>query len=65
MAYRNTQSYENLERRIYEGVGEYGVPELQPILFEGESEFIGFNYAMSSKKRKAKSVHFFYRRLSI
>lgn len=59
MTYRTTQNYENLERRIYEGVGEYGVPELQPTLFKGESEFIGFNYAMSCKQRERKSVHFF------
>lgn len=59
MTYRNTQRYENLERRIFDGVGEYGIPELQPTLFEGESEFIGFNYAMSCKDKENKSIHFF------
>lgn len=26
--YRNTRNYENLERRIFDGVGEYEIPEL-------------------------------------
>lgn len=30
---RNMQSYENLQYRIYEGVGEYGTPLLEPTEF--------------------------------
>lgn len=30
MNYRNSCNYDNLERRIFEGVGEYGIPEIQP-----------------------------------
>ena len=26
---RNRRNYENLERRIFEGVGEYGIPQLE------------------------------------
>ena len=37
---RNMQSYENLQHRIYEGVGEYGIPLLEPTKFE-KCEFIG------------------------
>ena len=59
MNYRNTQNYENLERRIFDGVGEYGIPQLEPTLFDGDCQFIGFNYAASCKNRADKVVHFF------
>lgn len=59
MNYRNHRNYENLERRVFDGVGEYGIPEIQPTPYEGVCEFIGFNYAASCKFRKEKGVHFF------
>ena len=36
--YRNRRNYENLERRIFDGVGEYGIPEIQPTSYEGGSD---------------------------
>ena len=57
--YRNTRSYENLERRIFDGVGAYGIPQLVPIDYEGGCEFVGFNNAASCKARGDKGVHFF------
>ena len=33
--YRNRRNYENLERRIFDGVGEYGIPEIQSTPYEG------------------------------
>lgn len=56
---RSRRSYENLERRIFDGVGEYGIPQLQPTNFTEECEFIGFNYATGEKDRSNKGVHFF------
>lgn len=56
---RSRRNYENLERRIFDGVGEYGIPKLQPAHFHGDCEFIGFNYAASAKDRQNKGVHFF------
>lgn len=56
---RSRRSYENLERRIFEGVGGYGIPQLQPTHFTEECEFIGFNYATGEKNRADKGVHFF------
>lgn len=56
---RSRRSYENLERRIFDGVGEYGIPQIEPTLYEGECEFIGFNYAVGCKDRAGKGVHFF------
>lgn len=52
--------YDNLEKRIFEGVGEYGIPELAPTQFESGCEFISFNYAKSCKDRGNKGIHFFY-----
>lgn len=51
-------SYENLEKRIFDGVGEYGIPEIKPTNYES-CEFIGFNYARSENARAEKGVHFF------
>lgn len=27
--YRQTKNYENLQKRIFDGVGEYGIPQIQ------------------------------------
>ena len=59
MNYRNRRNYENLERRIFDGVGEYGIPEIQPTPYEGGCDWIGFNYAKSCKEPAGKGVHFF------
>lgn len=55
---RSKRNYENLERLIFDGVGEYGIPQLQPTQFQ-KCDFIGFNYAKSCKDRVNKGVHFF------
>ena len=59
MNYRNQRNYENLEKRIYEGTGEYDIPVIQPIQFAGECEFIPFSSAAGCKNRSNKGVHFF------
>lgn len=35
--YRSQKNYENLQRMIFDGAGEYGVPEIKPttIIFYG------------------------------
>lgn len=46
MNYRNTRNYENLEKCIYDGVGEYGIPEIEPAHIDvGNCEFIPFSQA--------------------
>lgn len=59
MNYRNTRSYENLERRIYDGVGEYGIPEIYPAQFDIPKEFVAFSAAARCQNREDKGVHFF------
>ena len=58
MNYRSTRNYENLEKRIFDGVGQYGIPKIEPTQFT-PCEFIGFNYAAGAKERAGKGIHFF------
>lgn len=56
----NSIAYENLNRRIFDGVGEYGIPQICPEIFEGECEFVGFSYVRGKcTKPEEKAVHFF------
>lgn len=57
--YRNRRNYENLERRIFDGVGEYGIPQIEPVAYEGGCDWIGFNYAKTCKEPEGKGIHFF------
>lgn len=56
---RSRRNYENLERRMFDGVGEYDIPKLEPTTFKENCDFMGFNYAASTKDRGNKGVHFF------
>lgn len=47
------KTYDNLEKMIFSGVGEYGIPEIIPEQYE-PCEWIGFNYAVSTAKRAGK-----------
>lgn len=59
MNYRGQRNYENLERRIFPGVGDFGIPEIQPVLDLPAEELVGFNYAKTCKNPNGKGVHFF------
>lgn len=53
-------AYENLNSRIFPGVGEYGIPRLEAETFDGNCEFVGFNYARGNcRNPEKKAVHFF------
>lgn len=56
--YKAQRNYENVQRMLFDGVGQYDVPEIGPTQFDN-AEFIGFNYAKSTKKSENKAVHFF------
>ena len=46
MNYRDQRNYENLTKRIYQGVGAYDIPQLEPVQFDREAcEFIPFSAA--------------------
>ena len=53
--YRN---YENVQRMLFNGIGEYDIPQIESIQFNN-AEFIGFNYARNAKEPENKAVHFF------
>lgn len=60
MNYRNTRCYQNCEKRMFEGVGEFNVPEIKPIKLDVEDTvMVGFNYAKTIKKPEEKICHFF------
>ena len=59
MNYRHTRNYENLQKRIFDGVGQYGIPKISPVNFKGNTEFIGFHQAARCTNRVGKSIHFF------
>ena len=56
--YKTQRNYENAQRMLFDGVGQYDIPEIEPAQFES-AEFIGFNYAKSAKNPESKAVHFF------
>lgn len=60
MNYRNTRCYQNCEKKMFEGVGEYQFPAIAPIDMDVEGcPLVGFNYAKTEKKPEEKIVHFF------
>ena len=56
--YRSTKSYENQQKMIFDGAGEYGIPEIEPTTYN-PCDFLAFNYAKTCKKPDGKGVHFF------
>ena len=45
---------------MFDGAGEYGIPQIEPEIFEGDCEFVGFNYARGNcSNTDQKVVHFF------
>lgn len=50
----------NLEKAQFDGVGEFGIPEIDPVYeLPPIKEWIGFNYVLSDKDPDGKAVHFF------
>ena len=56
--YKQQRNYENVNKRLYDGVGRYKIPQIQATQYEN-CEFVGFNYAKTVKEREKKGVHFF------
>ena len=56
--YRTQRNYENVQRMLFNGIGEYDIPQIESIQFNN-AEFIGFNYARNAKEPENKAVHFF------
>ena len=59
-SYRMLRGYENLQKAIYSGVGEYDIPSLLPVTEISEVEkWISFNKAKTCRRTDNKGVHFF------
>ena len=59
--YRHQRNYENLQRVIFDGVGLYDMPVIEPIHIKDDDVplFIGFNYAKSCPSPGHRGLHFF------
>ena len=53
--------YCNLESGMYDGVGKYGIPQIQPVYECNVVKWLGFNNAKpyATKKDKNTGIHFF------
>ena len=58
MPHRDKQFWNNLEKRIYDGVGEYEFPEIKPEKYV-ECEYVRFVESSKIIKPEHKGVHFF------
>ena len=58
MIYKQTRNYENQNKAMFDGVGQYDIPEIRATQTVAD-EFIGFNYVKSSHNVRDKGVHFF------
>lgn len=58
MKYRDTQFMENFNVEQFPAEGKYNIPILKPYIYE-PTEFIGFNFAKSTKNKSEKGLHFF------
>ena len=56
--YKSQRNYENAQRAIYAGTGEYRIPVIAPENYAG-CEWIGFNYINSEPDKEKKVIHFF------
>ena len=56
--YKTQRNYENVQRALFNGVGCYEIPMIEPTQFDN-AEFIVFNYAKNAKKAYGNAVHFF------
>lgn len=56
--YRQCRNYENLNRRIFDGVGEFSIPALESGLYTVDN-WISFNYAKGCEEPEQHGIHFF------
>ena len=56
--YRQQRNYENLNKRIFDGVGEYNIPQLESASFDVDN-WISFNFAKTCEEPEKHGIHFF------
>jgi hypothetical protein len=58
MQYRSTRNYENLQKAMFDGVGYYNIPRIQPEQCLADN-WISFNYAKGCDEPEQHGIHFF------
>jgi len=59
-SYREHRGYENCQKMIYDGVGEFNIPSILPVNDISRCDgWISFNKANTCRRRDNKGVHFF------
>ena len=58
MSYRQQRDYENLNKAIFDGVGEYDIPVIEPDSPQVDN-WISFNYAKGCEEPEIHGIHFF------
>lgn len=59
MSYKQQRNYENLNKAMFDGVGEFDVPQIHPIHDVDVTNWISFNYAKGCEEPEEHGVHFF------
>ena len=57
--YRNQRNYQNLQKAMFWGVGEYDIPAIEPVKAFDVDKWLPFNYAKGCKEPDNVCVHFF------
>lgn len=57
--YRSQRNYENLEKRLFNVPGKYGILVIEPTHLKRKIDFIPFNYAKTIDHPENKGIHFF------
>lgn len=57
--YRQQRNYENLNKMIFDGVGEYDIPQLKPVDAVDAENWISFNFVRGCEDPEQHAVHFF------
>ena len=56
--YRQSRNYENLNKRLFDGVGEYNIPPLKGASYKADN-WISFNFARGCEEPEKHGIHFF------
>ena len=57
--YKQERNYENLQKALFPGAGEYDIPQLKPVKAVDVEQWISFNYAKTRAHPQTEGIHFF------
>ncbi len=59
MNYKQQRNYENLNKAMFDGVGEFGIPQIKPVYDCDVNHWLSFNYVKGCEEPQEHGVHFF------